>query len=92
MLIWPIVLCFFIVLSIIQHLGGITFSQFLVDPWDKIILDLTLLFIVLGILYRMAFQARKGEKEKLYKKVAELEEKIRKMKGNHETVESQEES
>ncbi len=92
MLIWPIVLCFFIVLSIVQHLGGITFSQFLVDPWDKIILDLTLLFIVLGILYRMAFQARKGEKEKLYKKVAELEEEIRKIKGNHETAESQEES
>jgi hypothetical protein len=73
MLIWPLVILIFVVLSMIQHLGIIGFG-FLMDPWDKIILDIILLFIVLGIVYRIFLRSRKGERETLIVRMKELED------------------
>ncbi len=43
--------------------------------------DLLFLLITLGILYRMYFLARKGEKERLKQKIEELEREIKKLRG-----------
>ncbi len=43
--------------------------------------DILFLFITLGILYRMYFLSRKGEKEKLRQRIEELENEIKKLKG-----------
>lgn len=80
MLIWPLVILVFVVLSMIQHLGILNFG-FLVDPWDKIILDIILLVIVLGIVYRIFLKSRRRERENLLSRVKELEEEIKRLKG-----------
>jgi uncharacterized protein YqhQ len=80
MLIWPLIILVFVLLSMIQHLGILNFS-FLMDPWDKIILDIILLFIVLGIVYRIFMKARKGERENLKVRLKELEDEIKRLKG-----------
>ena len=82
MLIWPLVILVFVLLSMIQHLGIIGFG-FLMDPWDKIILDIILLFIVLGIVYRIFMRSRKRERETLIARMKELEDEIRRLKGTH---------
>jgi hypothetical protein len=43
--------------------------------------DVLFLLITLGILYRMYFLSRKGEKEKLRQRIEELENEIKKLKG-----------
>lgn len=83
MLIWPFVMCLFVIISIFQHLGLIQFF-FLIDPWDKIILDIILLFITLGILHRMILMTRKAEKEKLADVIKELSKEIKVLKGEKE--------
>jgi uncharacterized protein YqhQ len=80
MLIWPIVILVFVLLSMIQHLGIIGFG-FLMDPWDKIILDIILLFIVLGIVYRIFMKSKKREKETLMDRMKGLEDEIKRLKG-----------
>ncbi|MCK4234969.1 hypothetical protein KAX75_11105 [candidate division WOR-3 bacterium] len=57
---------------------------FLIDPWDKIILDIILLFITLGILHRMILMTRKAEKEKLADVIKELSKEIKVLKGEKE--------
>lgn len=83
MLLWIVVMCLLVLTSLVQHLGFFTFP-FLMDPWDKIILDILLLVIILGILYRMVTKKRTGEKEKLRDKIKELVAEIKTLKGEEE--------
>lgn len=89
MLIWPLVILVFVLLSMIQHLGILSFG-FLMDPWDKIILDIILLFIVLGIVYRIFMKSRKGERENLVARMKELEDEVKRLKGAHPEEEKEE--
>lgn len=83
MLLWIVVMCLLVIISLVQHLGFFIFP-FLMDPWDKIILDIILLTIILGILYRMTTMRKKGEKEKLREKIKELVAEIKMLKGETE--------
>ncbi|TES92971.1 MAG: hypothetical protein E3J87_03365 [Candidatus Cloacimonadota bacterium] len=83
MLLWIVVMCLLVLTSLVQHLGFFTFP-FLMDPWDKIILDILLLIIILGILYRMVTKKKTGEKEKLRDKIKELVAEIKMLKGEEE--------
>ncbi len=82
MLIWLLIILIFIVLSMVQHLGFLQFG-FLMDPWNKIILDIILLFIVLGIVYRIFTKSKKGEKENLKERIHSLENDIEALKGRN---------
>jgi len=81
MLLWAFIL---FILSLINFVYDVL-------TWAEIIREINLMFITffdilfllitLGILYRMYFLSRKGEKEKLKQKVKELEGEIKKLKG-----------
>lgn len=49
--------------------------------WYSVLIDILLLCIAMGILYRIYIKERVGEKEILTKKIMELEEKLKKPKG-----------
>jgi len=49
--------------------------------WYSILIDIVLLCIAMGILYRIYSKERVGEKEILTRKIIELEEKLKKSKG-----------
>lgn len=51
------------------------------DPFYVSFFDILFLLITLGILYRMYYLQRKGEREKLKAKIKELEDEIKKLKG-----------
>ncbi len=80
MLIWSIVLCILIISSLLVDLGVFHFP-FLISPWNEIILDILLLFIVLGILSRTATMNRSGEKEKMRDTIKKLLKEIKELKG-----------
>jgi hypothetical protein len=83
MLVWIIVICCLVIVSLIKNLGYLSFP-FLIEPWRNIILDIILLFIVLGILLRMVTLSRKGEKESLKNTIKELLTEIKQLKGETE--------
>lgn len=83
MIIWVFVLVVFIIISIINHLGIFTLS-FIVPPWNEIILDIILLFITLGILYRMITMVKKQEKELLKNTIKNLVAELKSLKGETE--------
>jgi|GEM_PF-3826383 len=83
MLTWSIVLCIFILTSLLFDLG-ILHLAFLIPPWNEIILDIVLLFIVLGILYRSATMNRMGEKEKMRETIKKLLKEIKELRGESE--------
>lgn len=82
MLIWPLVILVFVLISMVQHLGIINFG-FLMDPWDKIILDIILLFVVLGIVYRIFRKSRSGQRENMVTRLKELEDEVKRLEGAH---------
>ncbi|MEO0271166.1 MAG: hypothetical protein ABIM98_06195 [candidate division WOR-3 bacterium] len=52
-----------------------------IDPLYISFFNILFLLITLGILYRMYYLQRKGVKEKLIQRIKELEEEIKKLKG-----------
>jgi len=81
MLLWVFIL---FILSLINFIyDALTWAGSIkeIDPMYLTFFDILFLLITLGILYRMYFLSRKGEKEKLRQRIEELENEIKKLKG-----------
>ena len=81
MLLWAFIL---FILSLLNFLYDIFIWLGTIKPLDPSYVsffDILFLLITLGILYRMYYLQRKGEREKLKQKIKELEEEIKKLKG-----------
>ena len=63
MFVWFIVVCLYVIVSFVQHLGVFDFS--FLGNIGNVIIDIIVLIIVLGILYRMTIIRRKGRREKV---------------------------
>jgi hypothetical protein len=59
--VWFIVVCLLVLVSLIEHIGIFNFS--FLGTTGFIILDVLLLLIVLGILYRMTILKKRGNKK-----------------------------
>ncbi len=76
MLGWVFVIFVTAVVSFVMHMVGWA-NSFEYGLFFTIIWDILLLLVALGLLTRMLMLHRTGEKEALYKRVADLEEKLR---------------
>jgi hypothetical protein len=61
MFVWFIVVCLLVLVSLIEHIGIFDFS--FLGTTGLVILDVLLLCIVLGILYRMTILKKRGDKK-----------------------------
>ncbi|MEN3045782.1 MAG: hypothetical protein ABDH49_02155 [Candidatus Hydrothermales bacterium] len=80
MIVWAFVL---FILSLINFLYDLLLWLEIIEPIDiryVTFFNIIFLLITLGILYRMYFLGRLGEKEKLREKIRELEEEIKRLK------------
>ncbi|MEO0295414.1 MAG: hypothetical protein ABIM85_05265 [candidate division WOR-3 bacterium] len=81
MLLWVFIL---FILSLLNFFYDSLLWLCLIKPIDPLYIsffNILFLLITLGILYRMYYLQRKGEKEKLKERIRELEEEIKKLKG-----------
>jgi hypothetical protein len=78
MLGWIFVIFVTAVVSFVMHIVGWA-NSFAYGLFFTIIWDILLLLVALGLLTRMLMLNRTGEKEALYKRVADLEEKLKGM-------------
>ena len=60
MFVWFIVVCLYVIVSFVQHLGIFDFS--FLGNIGNVIIDIIVLIIVLGILYRMTILKKRGNK------------------------------
>ncbi|GEM_PF-1330890 len=81
MLLWVFILFILSLLNFIYDALVWAGSVKEIDPMYLTFFDVLFLLITLGILYRMYFLSRKGEKEKLRQRIEELENEIKKLKG-----------
>lgn len=82
---WVFALAVLTILSYLSDVGVLTFLQNLKIPaLNASILSILILLCTAGILARMLWMTKKGEKESLAKKVNELEEKLEPGQGKEE--------
>jgi purine-cytosine permease-like protein len=75
---WIIILAILTVLSYLSDVGVITFLQNLKVPaLNASLLSLLILLCTAGLLIKVLWMKRKGEKERLQQKVQELEAKLK---------------
>lgn len=81
MLLWIVVILiaviFQIIIDLLMWFGTYPFINIQVRTY----FDIVFLLIILGMLYRILFMQRKGEKEKLKERIRELEERIKELEG-----------
>jgi purine-cytosine permease-like protein len=75
---WIVILAILTVLSYLTDVGVITFLQNLKVPaLNASLLSLLILLCTAGLLIKVLWMKRKGEKERLQQKVQELEAKLK---------------
>jgi phosphoglycerol transferase MdoB-like AlkP superfamily enzyme len=78
MIFWIAILFILTVLSYLTDVGVVTFLQNLKVPvLNASLLSLVILLCAAGLLIRMLWMKRKGEKERLRQKIQELEAKLK---------------
>jgi hypothetical protein len=73
---WVLGLAVLSILSYLTDLEVISFLNFRVPVLQASLLSLFILLAVLGLLYRILWMKRKGEKEQMRKRIQELEGKL----------------
>ncbi len=79
---WVLALAVLTILSYLSDVGVISFMQTLRIPFlNASLLSLLILLCTAGILARVLFMARKGEKESLQEKIDDLERRLKAVPG-----------
>jgi len=82
---WVLVLAVLTILSYLSDVGVIAFLQNLRVPGlNASLLSILILLCMAGILGRMRWMSRKGEKESLVNRIKELEEKLKNLQERKE--------
>ncbi len=75
---WIFALAFVTILSYLSDVGILSFMQNLKVPFfNASILSILILLCMLGVLVRLLYMAKKGEKEILRKRINELEKQLK---------------
>jgi len=75
---WVLALAVLTILSYLSDVGVISFMQTLRIPFlNAFLLSILILLCTAGILGRMLFMARRGEKESLRERIVELEKNLK---------------
>lgn len=75
---WVLALAVLTILSYLSDVGSITFLQNLRVPGlNASLLSVLILLCMAGILGRMRWMVKKGQKEDLLRRISELEERIK---------------
>ena len=75
---WLFALAFVTILSYLSDVGILPFMQNLRVPFfNASILSILILLCMLGVLVRLLYMAKKGEKEILRKRINELEKQLK---------------
>jgi len=75
---WFFALAFVTILSYLSDVGILPFMQNLKVPFfNASILSILILLCMLGVLLRLLYMAKKGEKEILRKRINELEKQLK---------------
>ncbi len=82
---WVLVLAVLTILSYLTDVGVITFLQKLRIPaLNASLLSILILLCMAGILGRMQWMAKKGQKEALSRRIRELEQRIKTLQEGKE--------
>ncbi len=73
---WVLILAVLSILSYLSDVGVLSLQNIRVPGLDASLLSLLILLAALGLLSRMLWMKRKGQREHLEKKVRELEGKL----------------
>lgn len=86
---WVLALAVLTILSYLSDVGVLSFMQTLRIPFlNASLLSLLILLCTAGILGRMLFMAKKGEKESLREKIGDLERRLKAAPSEEEQPES----
>ena len=89
MILWVLALAVLTILSYLSDVGILSFMQTLRIPFlNASLLSLLILLCTAGILGRMIFMAKKGEKESLKEKIDDLERRLKAFPGGEGQPES----
>jgi hypothetical protein len=73
---WVLLLAVLSILSYLTDVGVVSFLNFKVPLLNASLLSLLILLAAAGLLFRMLYMKRKGQRERMQKRIQELEGKL----------------